>query len=151
MIFHGDNIPSPKPLFKKDLLSKELKKGVRRIMLGSNYNGLYIDISPTGLTFNGYYEDGDERGVLYANVRYPVEIEWSEFDRIKLVCEQDAKPKRKSKPKKAGQAPYLIDDKPDKDYLDGLPIVTMNKKKYFLDPDRRERRLVDDPTKVYQY
>ena len=151
MTFPGNSIPSPKPLFNKDLLSKELKKGVRRIMLGSNYNGLCVDISPTALTINGYYEDGDNRGVLYGNVRHPIEIEWSEFDRIKLICEQDAKPKRKSKPKEAGQAPYLIDDKPDEDYLDGLPIVTMNKKKYFLDPDRRERRLVSDPTKVYQY
>lgn len=119
-------------------------------MLGSRSNGIYIDVSPTGIIFNGYYEI-DERHVLYANIRNPIEIEWSEFERLKQLAIEDKKPKRKKTKLRKTLAPHLIDDNPDEGYLDKLPIVTMNDKKYFLDPDRRERRSVDDPTKVYKY
>jgi len=148
-LLYTDDIPSPKPLFKPELLEKDLKKGVRRIMLGSGVNGIYIDISPTGLTFNGYQE-GSTKDILYANIRNPIEIEWSEFERIRQLAIEDKKPKRKAKLRKT-LAPHWTDDTPDEDYLDKLPIVTMNDKKFFLDPDRRERRSVDDPTKVYKY
>lgn len=144
---------SPKPLFKKELLEDELKRGVHRIMLGSKSNGIYIDVSPTGLIFNGYYEV-DERLVLYANVRDPIEIEWSELERLRQVVIEASKPERKKKEKKlkkAEYAPHLIDENPDEDYLDSLPIVTMNGKKYFIDVKRRERRTVDDTSRVYQY
>jgi hypothetical protein len=148
----GDNIPSPKPLFSKDLLEKELKRGVRRILLGSKVNGICIDVSPDGLTINGYYEGTRERGMLYANIRNPVEIEWTELDRLHKIVIEDIKPKkRKKKPKKEGNLPHLIDEEPDEDYLDTLPIVTMNEKKYFIDIIRKERRAVDDTSKVYPY
>lgn len=147
----GDQILSPKPLFKRELLEKELKRGVRRIMLGSRSNGLYIDISPTGITFNGYYEI-DERLVLYANMRNPVEIEWSELERFREIAIENSKPKkRKEEPKKKESLPHLIDENPDEDYLNSLPIVTMNEKKYIIDVQRRERRAVDDTSRVYTY
>lgn len=149
---YTDNIPSPKPLFSKELLEKELKKGVRRILLGSKVNGICIDVSPTGLTINGYYEGPYERNRLYANVRNPVEIEWSELDRLHKIIIEDIKPKkRKKRLKEEGSLPHLIDENPDEDYLDSLPIVTMNEKKYLIDINRRERRAVDDTSRVYRY
>lgn len=132
-------------------MEKELKRGVRRIMLGSRSNGLYIDISPTGIAFNGYYEV-DERLVLYANVRNPIEIEWSELERLRKIATENSKPKkRKTKLKKEKSLPYLIDENPDEGYLDTLPIVTMNGKRYIIDVERRERRAVDDTSRVYPY
>ncbi len=154
MLHPSEEVLSPKPLFNRKLLEKELKRGVRRIMLGSKINGLYIDISPTGIVFNGYYEV-DERHVLYANIRNPVEIEWSELERLRGIVIEDSKPKKTKKKrkelKKAEHAPHLIDENPDEGYLNTLPIVTMNGKKYFVDPDRRERRAVDDTSRVYTY
>lgn len=150
----GDSIPSPKPLFSKELLEKDLKRGVRRILLGSKVNGICIDVSPDGLTINGYYEGTRERGMLYANIRKPVEIEWTELDRLHKIVIEDLKPKkrkRKKKLKKEQNLPYLIDEKPDEIYLDSLPIVTMNEKKYFIDIIRKERRAVDDTSRVYPY
>jgi len=121
-------------------------------MLGSKVNGICIDVSPTGLVINGYYEGAFERNMLYANIRNPVEIEWSELDRLHKIVIEDIKPKkRKKKLKKEGSLPHLIDENPDEDYLDSLPIVTMNKKKYFIDIQRKERRAVDDTSRVYPY
>ena len=130
-------------------MEKDLKKGVKRIMVGSGVNGIFIDISAKGIAINGYQE-GSTKDVLYANVRTPIEITWTDLEKMKVAA--TTKPKRrKSKMKKEGSAPYYVEEKLDKEYIDGLPVVTMNNKKYLLDPDRRERRPCDDPAKVYKY
>jgi hypothetical protein len=150
-----DHIQSPRPLFDKGLLQAELKKGVRRVLLGSKVNGIIIDVSRTGLTINGYYEGFETRGAKYSNIRNPIEIGWSELERLRKTVEEDSKPKKKRKPKKVlkkeERLSYLIDDEPDVDYLDTLPVVTMNDVKYYIDANLRQRRSVDDPKKVYEY
>ncbi len=138
-----DQISSPRPLFKE----KEVLKGVKRLLMGGKTAGVVVDVSIDGIELNGYYQSfsSDKK---FACVREPVQITWDEFDKIRKSVSEE-KPKRRKRKKKE-VVPDKIDT-PTEEYLDTLPIVTINNAKYYIDADRRERRSATNPEKVFNF
>lgn len=136
------HISGPRSIFKDDEAS--LKKGVHRLKLGGTTSGVVLDVSKKGITLNGYYQSFDSE-TFFACVREPVEILWEELDKIRIEVN-----KRKKRTKKKTLEPSKV-DKPTKKYLDKLPVVTINQKKYYLDAELRQRRPISDPESVYNY
>jgi hypothetical protein len=136
----SDYIASPRPLFD----DKE-KEGTT-FVIGGATSGIVVKITKDGLEFNGYYAGLTER-VKYANLREFALIEWEDIDKIKI--ETFEKKKKTRTPKKRTQT-HII-DKPSEEYLKKLPQVTMNGIKYYMDMERRERRPVSNPEKVFNF
>ena len=139
-----DYIASPRPIFEDN--PNSLKKGVQRLKIGGTSAGIVLDVSKKGITVNGYYQSMRNKEIFYACVREPVEIAWEELEKIKKMASQKSSRKKASKKLEPDKI-----DKPDKKYLDGLPVVTINKKKYYLDAELRQRRPVDTPERVFGY
>jgi len=137
-----DKIMSPRPLFKKEEVPKNRR--VERLLLGSQTTGIVFDVTRKGLIVNGYYPGG-VNDKLYAILSKPIEIPWEEVEKMKKVV---FAPKRKNKPI---PMEFELDEAPDKKYLDKLPKVTILGRKYYIDADRRERRPVDAPEKIYSF
>jgi hypothetical protein len=118
------------------------KKKTERLVAGSNSNGVLVDISKQGMEINAYYT-GFSEDVRYAVLRQPVVIPWEELDKMKgrIFSGRSKKLARKDR----------IESNVDKDYLNQLPVVTINSKQYYIDPDRRERRAVDKPEEVWRF
>jgi hypothetical protein len=74
-------------------------------------------------------------------MRKPIFISWKDLEKIKNSFSKRKKNKFKE----------FTDDNPDEEYLKGLPVVELNGTPCYIDPDRRERRLVCDPTKVVKF
>jgi len=137
-------IASPRPIFGDPA---EPKKGTQRLKLGSTSSGVIIDVTEKGITVNGYYQSFNNKDTFYTCVREPVEITWKELGKVKKLA-IDSKKRKKSK--KEILKPNKI-DKPSEEYLDSLPLVTINKKKYYLDTKLRQRRPADNPEIVFNY
>ena len=136
-------ISSPRPLWKDE----EGETRTRRIMtLGSITGGIVVKVTKKGVFFNGYYA-GLQEPKKYANMMEFVFVAWDDFDKMR-----EAVFRRKPVTKKVVvRDPDFIDDKPDQKYLDTLPKVTLNGKKYYIDMDRQERRPVDNPGQVFNF
>ena len=132
-----DFIASPRPLFN---LSDKPKKGSERLVAGSDTSGVIIDVTKEGLEISGYYA-GFTPGQKYAVLREPVTISWEEFDKIKELLNKG----RKKATFDRNETDY------DEEYLKGLPIVTINGNKYYIDPHKRERRAVNKPSAVWRF
>ncbi len=148
LMFHeGDQIASPRPSFDE----KEVPKGVKRLMMGTRSAGVLIDVSKSGIKISGYYKDFDT-DKLFACIREPVEITSSEFEKIEKSIFEESKPRRKKKKtkEKKGDSPDRV-DVPDQEYLDTLPVVTINDSKYYIDANKRERRPVKSPKQVFNF
>jgi hypothetical protein len=98
-----------------------------------------------GLYVNGYYA-GLGSPKKYANMREPLFISWEDFEVLKFEA-------LRGTPKEAPVKEKLPDsiDAPSKDYLDKLPIVTLNGIKFYIDMDRKERRPVSNPRHVFNF
>jgi len=139
-------ISSPRPLFEDP---PDPKKGVQRLKLGSTSAGVIIDVSEKGITINGYYQSFSNEDTFFSCVREPAEMTWEELEKVKRVA-KPSKKKKVNKKKKDILEPDKIDE-PSEEYLDSLPIVTINKKKYYLDTELRHRRPTDNPNTVFKY
>lgn len=133
-------IINPRPIFHKDEVPKNKK--VERLLMGSQTSGIVFDVARKGITVNGYYPGGNN-GTLYGILSKPIEIPWDELDKMKKEVFRTGKKKVKIE--------FDIDNNPDKKYLDTLPKVTILGRKYFIDADRKERRPVDHPERVYSF
>jgi hypothetical protein len=132
-------IVSPSPIFDE----KELeKKGRRLIYLGTAESGVIIRIAKSGIEFNGYFTGYN--GTKYAVMREFSEIAWEDLDILKATIG------KKKKKENAPEEPDKIDT-PDEEYLSKLPIVTLNGTKFYIDPERRERRPVRAPNQVFSF
>lgn len=137
-------ISSPRPLWDED--STKESRGKRIMTLGSSIAGIVVRVTKEGVEINGYYASLSRRK-KHSNMRKFVLISWDEFDKMR-----ESVFRRKPVKKKAiMREPDAIDAEPDQKYLDDLIQVTLNGKKYYVDTDRHERRLVDDPTKVFSF
>lgn len=143
----GNNILNPRPLFQDD--PDKLEEGIQRMKMGGTSAGIVVDVTKTGITINGYYRGFNDRAVYYANVRDSVEIPWDELEKVRKATKKKEKPKRKTKKEQALEPDNI--DKPSKKYLESLPVVTINKAKYYLDTERRQRRPYDRPHIIYNY
>jgi len=138
-------IASPRPMFEDP---GEPKKGIQRLKLGGTSSGVIIDISEDGISINGYYQSFSSENTFYSCARTPAEITWEELEKVRQKAIYDS---RKGKTtKKRTTIPDKVDE-PSEEYLDSLPIVTINKKKYYLDTELRHRRPADDPKMVFKY
>jgi hypothetical protein len=140
-----DYISSPRPMFEDE--PADLKRGVHRLKMGSTSAGIVLDVTKKGITVNGYYRSFSNAESVFACVREPVEITWEELEKVRLAA---SKRKRKAKAGKKTIEPTAIDT-PSKKYLESLPVVTINSKKYYLDTELRQRRPVDNPSKMFNY
>jgi len=144
----GDKISSPRPMFNIN----EVKKGVKRYSMGGTTAGVVLDVSEEGFSVNGYYQSFRTDTKL-ACLSSPVLISWSELDKIrKSVFEKPKRKKaKKGRKKKVKEIKPDRVDKPDEEYLDSLPIVTINGAKYYIDAEKQERRSVRNPGEVFNY
>jgi hypothetical protein len=116
-------------------------KNVERIIAGMKSSGMIIDVTKEGLEINAYYT-AFEQDIKYANLRDPVIITWEELERIKG---------RIFNTKKKIAVKDRIESVVDAEYLETLPIVTINRKKYYIDPAKRERRSVEKPEEIWRF
>jgi hypothetical protein len=137
-------ISSPRPLFKEEEL---VETNARRVItLGSNNSGIVVRVTKKGIEFNGYYA-GLTEASKYAIMREFILVSWDDFDKLREAVFR----RKPIKKKLVVRDPDFIDDKPDQKYLDALPQVTLNGKKYYIDADRKERRPVDNPAQVFNF
>jgi hypothetical protein len=136
-----NSVQSPRPFFEE---GKEAKH-TRTIYLGTKVSGNVVKITKEGIEINGYYENfaGD---VKYATLRDFVKISWESLEKMKSSL-YIKKSKRKVE---IIEEPDEI-DRVDESYLKRLPIVTMNGRKFYIDPERRERRPVENPSSVFYF
>lgn len=136
----GNKIITPRPIYDPKTSLEKGNTHKQRLITGSAHNGLVIDVTKRGLTFNAYYE-GKE--ALYAVLREPVRIAWEELDKVR---EQINKPKKKTSKVKPD-----FNDKPSQEYLSELPIVTINGMQFYIDGELKQRRPVNNPKNVFEY
>ncbi len=118
------------------------KKKCERLVAGSPVSGIFIDITEDGMSLNAYYTSyqGD---LKHAVLRDGVVIPWEEIDKIK---DRILKP-----PKKKLAVLDHIENEIDLEYLKTLPIVHINKLRYYIDSQKRERRSVSKPSDVWKF
>jgi hypothetical protein len=137
-------ISNPKPLWNNDETQETPTK--RIVTLGGNSSGIVVRVTKKGIEFNGYYA-GITEPKKYANLRDFVFVSWDDFDKLR----KDVFRKKPLEKKQKIREPDSIDSKPDKKYLESLPQVTMNKKKYYIDLEKKERRPVANPEQVFNF
>lgn len=135
-------IAHPRPTLSEEELAKGPRGKRRRLQIGTRQSGVILDITEKGVEANGYYEGFRPDGPKYKNVREPIFISWEDIEKER----EKLKPKRKRRLK-----PDRVEREIDQEYLNTLPIVTINKTRHYIDADRRERRSVDNPNKVYKF
>lgn len=137
-------ISHPRPYYSE--ITPNKKTRFERLEAGCKAGGIVLDITRQGLIINGYYA-GFGKDIRYANTLRPVAISWEELKKAKERIDMPAKKVRK----RAGIKPDRIEETVDDDYLKTLPIVKINNARYYIDGERRERRSVANPEKVYKF
>ena len=123
-------------------LAEEPKgKNSKRLAAGNDNNGIVIDANKSGIEISAYYK-GFNTPTKYAVLRKPVLISWEELNKIQDHINSSSKKKATFD---------RMEDDVDAKYLETLPVVTINDKKYYIDPDKRERRLVAKPWEVWRF
>jgi len=74
-------------------------------------------------------------------------VPWLEVDKLK----ESLLRKRKKKVVVKDRMPDVVEEEINDDYLETLPIVTLNGMKFYIDADRRERRPVSNPSHVFKF
>ena len=129
------------PLTEEDFKSDNK---IENLVSGSKTTGLIIGITKSELLLNGYYTNGTKR---YKCLSKGVKISWEEIKKL----QNELKYKGKAKPKSKTIKEEFIDDSYTQEYLDTLPVVTINERKFYIDTIKRERRLVDRPEAVSKF
>ena len=137
-------ISAPRPRWDPDETIETPTK--RIITIGSNNGGIVVRVTKEGVEFNGYYA-GLIDARKYANVRDFIKVSWDDFDKLRA----DVFRKKPLQKEKVIRDPDFIDGKPDEKYLESLPKVTLNGRKYYIDVERQERRPVDRPEEVFNF
>jgi hypothetical protein len=141
---HDGYISNPRPLWHDD--STDETRTQRVMTLGSTTAGVVVRVTKKGLEFNAYYA-GLQSPKKYAALREFILMSWDDVDKLR-----EAVFRRKAVQKKIiMRDPDTIDEKVDKKYLESLPKVTLNGKKYYIDMERQERRPVDKPEQVFNF
>ncbi len=137
----GDYIGPARPMFTLED-TPQSKKRCERLIAGSPSSGMFIDVTEDGVTINAYYT-GFQGDFKYSVLRDGVVIPWEELDKIK---DRILKP-----PKKKLAVLDHVEEEVDIEYLKTLPIVHINKLRYYVDPVKRERRAVNRPNDVWRF
>jgi hypothetical protein len=144
-----DYISIPRPTYDKDNDPKSEvrpKRKSQRLECGSQSGGVILEITKKGIYFNGYYLGFHKNPPKFACLNKPGFISWEDIEKAKIKLERKTKKRHK---KKVEEADFM--DVPSQEYLDSLPQVTLGNAKYYIDADRRERRAVNNPGKVFKF
>jgi hypothetical protein len=133
-------IANPRSIFH------EVEEQEGSITIGGITSGIVVKVTKKGIELNGYYASLRER-VKYANLRNFSKISWEDLNKLRAEAFEGKGKKRMPKKRVA----EVVIDKPDKEYLKKLPIVTLNGNKYYMDMERKERRPISSPDKVYSF
>jgi len=114
-------------------------KNMENLISGSSKYGLIIGVTKTNLILNSYYTQNEKR---YKCLSKGVKISWNEIKQV-----QNKLNGKKSKT----IIEEFIDDDYSQEYLESLPIVTINERKFYIDTVKRERRLIDRPNAVSKF
>ena len=136
-----DDIGPVRPLFDMSA-EPPAKKKSERLIAGTKNHGMVIDVTKAGMEINAYYTGFRNTEQKYSVLREPIMIPWEELEKLHARSKRD-----KSKTSSLDR----VESDVDEEYLKTLPIVTMNKRKYYIDSDKRERRSVDKPTEVWRF
>lgn len=134
-----DKIGPVRPMF---VLEEEPSAKTERLITGTNNAGIVIDIDETGMKIGAYYSGFRDSDKKYAILRDPVSIPWEELEKLRARS-------RHIRSKTADLD--RVESDVDEEYLKTLPIVTMNKLRYYIDPKLRERRAVEKPSEVWRF
>jgi hypothetical protein len=134
-------IASPRPLWSEP----DIDETCRSVTIGGNSGGIKLYMNKKGLYINGYYA-GLTEGLKYANTRDFLFISWEDFDKLRSEAMRG-----KPAPKEIVERKPDKIEKPDEEYLENLPIVTLNGMKFYIDLKRQERRPVDAPERVFNF
>lgn len=136
-------IAMPRPVFEPD---KKKPADKQILYAGTKTSGIVIKITKHGLEIEGYYKGMSEKSPIYANLKEPVEINWEAINKAKDQLTTAKKYKKINKDK-----PDNIELEVNEDYLNTLPIVTINSNRYYIDGTKRERRPLNNPKQVWRY
>lgn len=128
-----------RPMFDLEEEPPKNKK-CERLIVGTDDSGMVIDVTKKGMEINAYYL-GNQRDERYSVLRSPVIIPWEELDKLKERINTKLPIAKLDR----------IEDELDLDYLKTLVIVTMNGRRHYIDPIKRERRSVDKPHQVWRF
>lgn len=140
-----DKIMPPRVPFIIEDESEEQFARRERLVVGTKWAGIVIDITNEGISFNGYYSEDYE--TKSCNLMKWSLIPWDDIEKARVLVGLSPA-KRKAM---AVTTEFEIDDVPDKKYLASLPQVNLNDRMYYLDGERKERRLVSNPRHVFKY
>lgn len=134
-------IANPRPIWKP----KDDDNKSRSMVFGSKTAGIVARITKEGLELNGYYR-GITQDLLFGVLREFAFIEWKDLEKLK-----EAILRGKKKKKEVDETPDEVDTDPDMEYISKLSVVTINGRKFYVDPERRENRPVDFPGHVFKW
>lgn len=120
-------ISNPRPIYTEN----GPRKGSKRFKIGTRDAGIVLDVSKKGIKISGYYSGVN---TVFSIFHEPLFIPWNEFDKIRNTS--------KKKP---------VDDILNQEYLDTLPIIELSGRKFYIDPERQERREVSNPHKTVKF
>jgi hypothetical protein len=136
-----DYIGPARPMFMLEDTPVSNKR-CERLIAGGSSSGMFIDVTEDGLTLNAYYT-GFQGDFKYSVLRDGVVIPWEELDKIKDRIVK--------LPKKKLTTLDRVEKDVDVEYLKTLPIVHINKRRYYIDSEKRERRSVERPSEVWRF
>jgi hypothetical protein len=123
----------------------DIKNINRGVTLGGNSGGIVLYMDKEGIYINGYYS-GLRDPVKHANLSDFLFISWLEWDRLRTESMRGTPGPKQMKERQPNKV-----DEPSKEYLESLPIVTLNGVKFHIDVERQERRPVKQPTMVFNF
>lgn len=115
------------------------KKRFERLKLGTNSDGVVLDITRKGIEINGYYTKHINEDTM-ALLREPLRITWEDLDMMK---NQVMKPNKQS-----GNSDGFEVSEVSEKYLEKLPKVHINNVLYYVDIENKTIRPVDRPNLV---
>jgi hypothetical protein len=130
------HISSPRPIWDED--EKNCSAGKDVIVIGTSTAGIVLKVTKDGLELNGYYEGFSTKNKL-SLLREFATISWDNLEKIKQQLLVSTK---------KGGPDYITDN--SKEYLDSLPVVTLNGRRFYIDMKKRIRMPVDAPAQVFE-
>ena len=109
-----------RPMF--NIKDEPPKKVRERLIAGSKHSGMMVDITDAGVEINAYYTSYAGPN-LHAVLREPLRVSWEDLLKIRS---------RILNPGTKTAALDRVDAEIDSEYLETLPQVTINSKKYYI-------------------
>jgi hypothetical protein len=131
----------PRPVFDEE--SEKPRGKCEVLLMGTNRSGIVVKVYKDRMEINGYYESEYQEDKRFANLPEPISMDWEELEKAK---------QRVVLPPRVVEAMTPdYEDNPPEEYLATLPKVHINGMLFYIDGDKKERRLVERPNQVFKY